>query len=141
MGTQQVIKIEYALLKYLNRIRISGILATIEFVPGKAWEEIKFTSGTGVFSEKPKQSDGGISYSQELKCNIVSDNKEMLSMIDILEHSDVVVRVMYNSGEWKVIGIQNIPANLTTEINVEKSGGYKLTFSSESINRSCFLNN
>lgn len=136
-----MVRIQYTLLKYLNRVQMSGIFAVIEFMQGKTWEEIMFTSGSGAFSEKPKQSDAGISYTQEVQCNIASDNKEILSMIDKLEHSDIVIRVMYNSGEWKVFGIQNIPVKLETEIDVRKSGGYKLTFSSESINRACFLNN
>lgn len=139
MAVQQVIKIEYALLKHVNRVRVSGILVDVEFIPGKSWETLNFTSGTGVFTEKVKQSDAGTSYTAELKCNIVTDNHDTLSLINKLEHSDIVVRAMYNTGEWKVIGIPGLPAKLTAEIDVSKSGGYKLTVSRNSINRSCFL--
>ena len=139
MTVQQVTRIECALLKHFNRVRVTGILAEVEFLPGKTWQPISFTSGTGQFTEKPKQADAGVYYSSEVKCSMVTDNKEALSFIDKLEHSDIVVRVMYNSGDWKIMGIHGIPVKLTSEIDVGKSGGYKLTFACDSINRGCFL--
>ncbi len=139
MTVQQITRIEYTLLKYLNRVNIAGVVAAVEFLPGKNWEELKFTSGSASLVEKAKQADAGIAYSSEIKCNIVADDKKVLSMIDKLEHSDIVIRVLYNSGDWKVVGVPWNPVKLLSEIDVNKSGGYKLTFSCDSINRACFL--
>ena len=46
MGIKQVVKMEYTLLKYINRVWVSGVTMVIEFISGKSWEELKFTSGT-----------------------------------------------------------------------------------------------
>lgn len=139
MGIKQVVKMEYTLLKYINRVWVSGVTMVIEFISGKSWEELKFTSGTGQFSEKLKQTDAGVYYTSEMRCNMIGDDKETLTVIDKLEHADIVVCVTYNSGERKVIGARGTPVKLVSEINVSKSGGYKLTFACDSINRGCFL--
>lgn len=139
MAVQQIVEIEYTLLKHINRVRVAGVMIEIEFIPGKNWVPLKFTSGTGLFSEKAKQSDSGISYSREIKCNVVTDDKENLSLIDKLEHSYIVIRVKYNSGEWKVIGIPGIPVKMESDLDVDKSGRYKIVFSCDSIYRACFL--
>lgn len=139
MTVQQVIKIEYTLLKYINLVKQSGIIVGIDFVPGKTWQKFKFTSGSASFLEKPKQSDAGVSYTQEVKCNITLDNVETLSMVNKLEHSDVVIKIMYNSGEWKVIGIPGNPVKTSAELEVAKSGLFKVSFQCDSIYRTRFL--
>lgn len=139
MAVQQVVRIEYSLLKYINLVRVSGVEVRIEFVPGQAWKTFRFTSGTGSFIEKSKLSDAGISYTREVKCNVAMDDVETLSEINKLEHADIVVRVMYNSGEWKVIGVPGDPARVSAQLEVGKSGLYKVSFLGESIYRACFL--
>lgn len=139
MTVKQVVKIEYTLLKYINRVRVSGVMTMIEFIPGKSWEELKFTSGTGQFSEKLTRTDAGVYYTSEVRCNMVGDGKDTLTVIDKLEHADIMVCVTYNSGERKVIGTRGTPVKLVSEIDVSKSGVYKLMFACDSINRGCFL--
>ena len=104
MVVQQVVKIEYALLQWINRGRAGDVFVEVEFLPGKDWQPFPFTPGTGQLTEKVVRSEAGVSYKTEVKCNVTMDNPSMLSGFSTLEHADVVIRVMYNSGEWKVQG-------------------------------------
>ena len=46
---------------------------------------------------------------------------------------------MYNSGEWKVIGIPGNPVKTSAELEVAKSGLFKVSFQCDSIYRARFL--
>ena len=90
-------------------------------------------------TEKAARSEAGVSYKTEVKCNVTMDNPSMLSGFSTLEHADVVIRVMYNSGEWKVIGIPGNPVKTSAELEVAKSGLFKVSFQCDSIYRARFL--
>lgn len=102
-------------------------------------EPFPFTPGTGQLTEKAARSEAGVSYKTEVKCNVTMDNPSMLSGFSTLEHADVVIRVMYNSGEWKVIGIPGNPVKTSAELEVAKSGLFKVSFQCDSIYRARFL--
>lgn len=139
MVVQQVIKIEYSLLQWINRGRAGDVFVEVEFLPGKDWQPFPFTPGTGQLTEKAARSEAGVSYKTEVKCNVTMDNPSMLSGFSTLEHADVVIRVMYNSGEWKVIGIPGNPVKTLAELEVAKSGLFKVSFQCDSIYRTRFL--
>lgn len=128
MVVQQVVKIEYALLRWVNRGRVGDVFVEVELLPGKDWQPFPFTPGTGQLTEKAARSEAGVSYKTEVKCNVTMDNPSMLSGFSTLEHADVVIRVMYNSGEWKVIGIPGNPVKTSAELEVAKSGCSRLVF-------------
>ena len=136
MVVQQVVKIEYSLLQWINRGRAGDVFVEVEFLPGKDWQPFPFTPGTGQLTEKAARSESGVSYKTEVKCKVTTDNPTMLSG---LERADVVIRVMYNSGEWKVIGIPGNTVKTSAELEVAKSGLFKVSFQCDSIYRDRYL--
>lgn len=141
MAVQNIIKIDIALMSWLNQVKAGIHSIDVEFVSGKSWYELQFTPGTGDFSEKSKNSEAGVSYTSELKCNIPGDREDILNDILNLENRELMVRFAYNTGEIKVIGIPDFPVKMTSDLSVNKSGLYKLTFSCDSIYRARFQHN
>lgn len=43
MVVQQVVKIEYSLLQWINRGRAGDVFVEVEFLPGKDWQPFPFT--------------------------------------------------------------------------------------------------
>ena len=127
MVVQQVVKIEYSLLQWINRGRAGDVFVEVEFLPGKDWQPFPFTPGTGQLTEKAARSEAGVSYKTEVKCNVTMDNPSMLSGFSTLEHADVVIRVPGN------------PVKTSAELEVAKSGLFKVSFQCDSIYRTRFL--
>ena len=67
MVVQQVIKIEYSLLQWINRGRAGDVFVEVEFLPEKDWQPFPFTPGTGQLTEKAVRSEAGVSYKTEVK--------------------------------------------------------------------------
>lgn len=139
MAIQHITRIDIAFINWLNKIRYSPRYINIEFIPGKNWIELGFTPGSGDFSEKSKTTEAGTTYTSELQCKIPGDRNEILNDILNLESRELIVLISYNTGERKVIGMPEFPVKMTSDLSVNKSGLYQVTFSCNSIYRARFL--
>lgn len=132
---KQVVGISILPISFINKSLMNGDVLTVGLLPGKSWFDMHVTSGSIKFTEKSKNDESGVSYTQSCQCNISSNAQEISKQIQQLEKMNLIVKLKYSTGEIKAFGCPEFPARMLADSEVKDSGKYKVDFTCNSIFR------
>jgi hypothetical protein len=98
---------------------------TVSFSSG-TWTEIKFTPGTGKFSEQNSDSKNGNLFNQSLEFFFPGEDESNSEDFNSILNQPVLVKIVYTSGQEKLIGSIENPCKLKTTLNVGNATGRKI---------------
>lgn len=130
---RQIIKISVITFRGINLFQMNNSSVRVELLPGKSFYELNPTLKTINFSEKSEYGDAGTSYEQKLSCNVTVESDS--ARVSYLEHSRLVVKLEYSTGEIEIMGTLEFPVILTVSMDVNNSSIYKFEFICKSIYR------
>ena len=105
--------------------------------PGKTWEKLPLTAGTGTITERGVREMPGRSYEQEMACDIAGEGEQMVSWSHNHDFRPVIVKVVQNDGT-KIYGDLVNPVRLRSTWSTETSST-TIGFSRKSKERGRFV--
>ena len=112
---------------------------TVSFNDGKAWKEIYFTPGSANYSEPPKKNDAGIIYNQKLTAFHPGEDENNVIDFSNLENRPLIIKVLYSSGQMKLVGNKINYAELSDALNINQKTGHAITILREDYNKAFWL--
>ena len=85
---------------------------TITFKSGGAWNEIKFTAGSATMNQQGSHDSPGKIYDQSITASIPGEDDDSISDISAIADQPVLIKVVYTSGQEKLIGNLDNPAKI-----------------------------
>lgn len=117
LGFDTIIGFEYVLFSGISSAIIeSDGRVRVTLKNGYTWNQIQFTVGTGVFTEKPEDSTGGNRVRQSFSITGLKDSFANTQEINELNSRRYAVRIRYKDGNLLVGEFNN-----GVKINVERS--------------------
>jgi hypothetical protein len=126
-GNDNVSGVRYLLFNDAHNVNnvpepVNGYVAgTMEAKDINLQHTVKFTLGTGEFTEEQKAVDGDEQYDSELKFLIPKDRPDMLGFFESLRGRRFVVLFVDNNEYWHLMGTPEKPCKL--EVEKRGSGG------------------
>lgn len=118
-------KVQYLLLSDIaSWIRYNFNFANIVLGAGKAWRDFYTTPGSIEFTEKSSKTADGVFYATELKQFYPDTDPSSDLLIKRLEHQKLIIRVIFSTGDNRIIGNLDSPARIKSDIDStgKKSG-------------------
>jgi hypothetical protein len=114
-------KVQYLLFSDIESFNEYNVnFVNIVLNSGKAWRDFYSTPGSISFIENGNQSSDGVFYATELKQFYPGTDAESDLAVKKLEHQKLILRVLFNDGDNRIIGSLISPARIKADI--ESSG-------------------
>lgn len=138
---QVIAKIYYAFTYEIASVNAgsSDFHKTVTFKSGYNWKLIFFTSGSADLKETPNKSDAGIAYKQKLNLFFPGEDESNTQLFNDLNQKPLVLKIVYSSGQIKLMGSLLSPAELNEELSVSKKTGHSISVESVSIDKIPYL--
>lgn len=124
----------YALVENVtSTTKVSGYKMAVVLDGGVTWEQIPFSPGTGVVSEKAVRKNAGICFEQSFQAEIAGEDDVIPEWLGEIDGRPCVLKIVQSNGT-KIYGSVTYPVRLMCEWGTEKSS-VTIGFSANSTER------
>lgn len=110
----------------------------ITFNGSYGWELFYHTPGTAFFKEPKKDTDAGLLYNQKLDFYYPGEDEGNIENF-INFAKPVIIKIVYTSGQMKIIGDKENPVKIYDDLNIGDKSGRNINIEHESIDPAFWL--
>lgn len=127
---QTIVKLFYAFAYEIDTITDGSTNKSkvVTFNTGKDWKEIYFTPASANYSEPGKETDAGTMYEQKLTAFHPGEDAENPYDFEYFIARPLVLKIVYSSGQMKLLGNKTNYVELSDNFNVSGKTGRTLDF-------------
>jgi len=138
---QTIAKIYYAFVSEIDSINQGTTKKhkTVTFVSGAAWRSLYFSPGSANYSEPGKDTNAGKIYEQKLSAFYPGEDEGNVFNFTILENRPIVVKIVYSSGQVKIMGNKTNYAELSDNLNINQKTGHSIIITRTDFDKAFWL--